>query len=342
MDQELMSLEKLGGHGALPAAAVLHLGAAIAARKPHGAIGIEQVLFDDAGDVVLHDDVAAASRWQPPEIRRRIFDDDNNRGDTIVPLSVSPATGPVGPRILWSLGRLLLELALGHVVEDDVVDDLELEDLLTMVDVQGQPLPPRLAEVLAAMLAEDPTNRLQSAMAAQRVCESVEQDFGDGDALLRRLLQAGRPRPLAPTADLPARAILSPDELRALDARAIAILEQRPRYLTPQPRTRASLQGSNPGIVDDDLAPVSATVIDEESQAVLKEAASEALVHASRRRTDPTKAVLADAPADVGATTEGDDDIEDFVRQERQRRLMWAAGAGGACVVLFLLWAILR
>jgi hypothetical protein len=120
---------------------------------------------------------------------------------------------------VWSLGRFLLELALGRRVDDHIVVTLDQASIAALVDVEGRPLSPRLADVLAALLAADPAHRLQSPRAAARVCADAAARFGDVDTALKRAARKRLPRV---TADLPARDILSPGELASLRAQAAA------------------------------------------------------------------------------------------------------------------------
>lgn len=180
-----------------PPLVVLALGAVVAERLDPGAFSPDHVALDDHGTV----DVAAAlpgHRWWAPE----------RRGPDAV--DVDPDSVPAA---LWTLGRFLLELALGRRLETADVDAVDVPRLLALVDIEGRALPPRLVDVLAALLAPNPAQRLQSTRAAARVCRDAATRFGDVDTALRG---ATRRKLLRVTADLPARDILSPGELRAL------------------------------------------------------------------------------------------------------------------------------
>jgi hypothetical protein len=185
-----------------PPLVVLALGAAIANKLQPGVFTPDLVSLDDQGNVNVPPGMAGP-RWWAPELRRSADDVDEK----------APSAA------LWSLGRFMLELALGRRLDDHVAVTLDLPAIAALVDVEGRPLPPRLVEVLAALLAADPAQRLQSTRAAARVCTDAAARFGDVDTALR---SAARKRLQKVTADLPARDILSPGELASLRCQAAA------------------------------------------------------------------------------------------------------------------------
>lgn len=196
-----------------PPLVVLALGAAIANKLQPGAFTPDLVSLDEQGNVSVPPGMAGL-RWWAPELRP----ESRRAGDNVDVEAPSAA--------LWTLGRFLLELALGRRLDDHVAVTLDLPAIALLVDVEGRPLPQRLVEVLAALLAADPAQRLQSTRAAARVCTDAAARFGDVDTALRA---AARKRLQKVTADLPARDILSPGELASLRAQAAAAgLDARP------------------------------------------------------------------------------------------------------------------
>ncbi|MDP2345266.1 MAG: hypothetical protein Q8O67_30255 [Deltaproteobacteria bacterium] len=156
--------------GAMPAAAVLCLGRRLACLVTESiSMSPEQIMIDGAGGVLLLPGPPAA-RWRAPEVR------------AANPLQWS------APAELWSLGRLLLELALGRAVSDVIADHARDDRLRTLVDVDGGLLPARLIEVLMVLLAPAPGDRLQSPLAAARVFADAEHRFGDGEQALAQVL----------------------------------------------------------------------------------------------------------------------------------------------------------
>jgi hypothetical protein len=209
-----MSIEDVEGAvgivlvGPLPPAAVLTLGARVAAAADVDTFVPDSILVDREGHLHLQQ-AALDRRFIAPEHRH---------------LEDPPQTPTA---VVWALGRHLLELSLGEVVDDAVLAAPTTQRLGELNDVDGRPLAPRLCDVLAAMLAPLPQERLQSLLPTTRVCITVAKTFGDGDAALRagvtRQLTGGA---LKKTKDLPARAVL--------DATDVARLRgpQRPKTIT--------------------------------------------------------------------------------------------------------------
>lgn len=194
--------------GPLPPAAVLTLGARVAAAADVDTFVPDGILVDREGHLHLQQ-ASLDPRFIAPEHQH---------------LEDPPQTPTA---VVWALGRHLLELSVGEVVDDALLQAPTAERLATISDVDGRPLAPRLCDVLAAMLAPLPQERLQSLLPTTRVCITVAKTFGDGDVALRgavtRQLTGGA---LKKTKDLPARAVL--------DAADVARLRgpQRPKTIT--------------------------------------------------------------------------------------------------------------
>ncbi|MDP2340801.1 MAG: hypothetical protein Q8O67_07585 [Deltaproteobacteria bacterium] len=183
-------------HGAVPPAAVLCLGgrlAALVGGKDH--LAPERIVVDDGGGVTLHPG-PVGPRWLAPELRAS---------------SGTHAT----TADLWGLGRLLLELALGHPVQDNVADHADEARLKSLVDIDGHLLQPRLVDVLMALLASSPEHRLQSPVAAARVFATAEKEFGDGETELIEVVKRSRaPQDSGPS---PTIAMASADVLSQIE-----------------------------------------------------------------------------------------------------------------------------
>jgi hypothetical protein len=196
--------------GPLPPAAVLTLGARVAAAADVGTFVPDGILVDREGHLHLQQ-ASLAPRFVAPEHRH---------------LDHPPPT-PIA--VVWALGRHLLELSVGEVVDDASLANPTTEALARLCDVDGRPLAPRLCDVLAAMLAPLPHERLQSLLATTRVCITVAKTFGDGDAALRaavaRQLTGSA---LKKTKDLPASALLDANDVARLRGR------QRPKVITAE------------------------------------------------------------------------------------------------------------
>ena len=175
-----------------PPLVVLALGAAVAERLDPGAFSPDHIGLHDNGSVNVGR-ALPGMHWWAPERRAATAGD-------VDPDSVAAA--------MWTLGRFLLELALGRRLETAAVD--AFDPTAVAVDSDGRTLPTRFVEVVGALLAADPAQRLQSTRAAARVCTEAAARFGDVDTALR---VAARHRAMRSTADLPARDILSPGEL---------------------------------------------------------------------------------------------------------------------------------
>jgi hypothetical protein len=194
--------------GPLPPAAVLLLGARVAAAADVDTFVPDGILVDREGHLHLQQ-ASLDPRFVAPEHQH---------------LEDPPQTPTA---VVWALGRHMLELSVGEVVDDAVLQTPTPERLAAVSDVDGRPLAPRLCDVLAAMLAPRPDERLQSLLPTTRVCITVAKTFGDGDVALRaavtRQLTGGA---LKKTKDLPARAVL--------DAADVARLRgpQRPKTIT--------------------------------------------------------------------------------------------------------------
>lgn len=184
--------------GPLPPAAVLTLGARVAAAADVDTFVPDGILLDREGHLHLQR-ASLDPRFVAPE--HQDLED--------------PPQTPTA--VVWALGRHLLELSLGEVVDDAVLRGPTAERLAGLSDVDGRPLAPRLCDVLAAMLAAMPQERLQSLLPTTRVCVTVAKTFGDGDGALRaavtRQLSGGA---LKKTKDLPARAVLDANDIARL------------------------------------------------------------------------------------------------------------------------------
>lgn len=187
--------------GPLSPAAVLLLGARMAAASDAETLVPDGILIDREGHLHLQEG-HLDERFIAPEYRGA---------------STMPATTPPTAAV-WALGRHLLELSLGKVVDDAVLDGI-LDDparLAAVADVEGRPLAPRLCDVLQALLAKNPEERLQGLLPVTRVCVAVGKTFGDGDTALRAAVARQIKAPLKTTKDLPARAILGTEDVARL------------------------------------------------------------------------------------------------------------------------------
>jgi hypothetical protein len=263
-----------------PPLVVLALGAAVAARLQPGMFTPDLVSLDDQGNVAVPAGVPGP-RWWAPELRKSIDDVDEK----------APSAA------LWSLGRWLLELALGRRLDDHIAVTLNMTALSELVDVEGRPLPQRLVEVLAALVTPDPAQRLQSTRAAARVCTDAAARFGDVDTALR---SAARRRLQRVTADLPARDILSPNELASLREQAAAAgLDARP-LLAP-----------------DATPPLLAAPVRDDDE-------GDALTPIPRARTS-LELPAPDAATPTAANDDDDDDVAQFASVQRNERRVVAA-----------------
>ncbi len=217
----------VGLRGPVAAAAVLCLGRRLACLiSSNVSISPELIVVDGGGGVMTQPGPVAA-RWRAPEVR------------------ATPQVWSAAAE-LWSLGRLLLELALGDAVPDQLADHVRDDKLRALVDIDGAPLPGRLIEVFMVLMARSPLDRLQLPLAAARVLADAETRFGDGDDELARVFaraidqRAADPSPdqgpstaqlqrwqwrlpcHESTADLPAAAILTRDQLAGLCGRSAA------------------------------------------------------------------------------------------------------------------------
>lgn len=364
-------------HGALPPAAVMCLGhrlAAVASDIPFDPSRI--VIVDDLGGVQVQPGPVDV-RWRAPEVRAS--------------LTSNPTTAE-----LWSLGRLLLELSLGHAVDDDVADHADDVRLRGLKGLDGQALPERVVDVLAALLNPHADERLQSPRAAERVLKDAEQRFGDGASALRAAFAPlrnagvgdgivtddddapvgngiGRADLISPvtmnlasrdifdpdhlqrlaeeaeakrresqkqkaglkgTADLPARAILSPDELKRIGASASReeqrqMQKQLPTQLVTRDRTAEAAIAASDEVVD--VGPAAAA---------LPAPPKPKLLTGSTTLPDTPEASAALAQASTAAlaplSDDDDEEVTGFVTAERKRRNLLLAAAAAVVVVLVL------
>ncbi len=195
--------------GVVPPAAVMCLGRRLAVVIGDTPFCPSRVLLDSGGGVTLKPG-KMTRRWLAPELRAVQTADVAAGGQA----NVHTTAGD-----LWALGRLLLELSLGSPVADKIADEGTPEKLRSLEDIEGKPLPERLVDVLAVLLAPNPDNRLHSAVAAARVFSEGEDRFGDGEeALMGVLLKAraatnkGTPRTMV----LGANSIVDYDRLQKM------------------------------------------------------------------------------------------------------------------------------
>jgi serine/threonine protein kinase len=163
--------------GALPAAAVCHVGRQVALalvelheRSPvvfHGALAADRILVDDGGNVRLVD----VGRARPQGSKRLIS-----------PERKSITGKPTAADDLWALGMILAESALGHPLENDGFLD---------VRVLAGALPDRLVDALAVLVGPA-DQRLRNASAAVRIFTDLEKLYGDGSKALRTALAHAR------------------------------------------------------------------------------------------------------------------------------------------------------
>jgi len=270
--------------GPLPPAAVLLLGARVAAAVDAADLVPDAILIDREGQLHLQRDGHLDARFIAPE----------HKDGSTLPDKTTPRAA------VWALGRHLLELSVGAVVDDAVLAAPTPERLAGLVDVEGRPLSPRLGEVLAALLAPDPAERLQGLLPVTRVCVTVGKTLGDGDTALRAAVSRQLAAPLRTTKDLPARAILGREDVERLQRAERASVPTARTILIPELKDVAPRLATAPAADARETRTLAATLMMPAADAPVAGLASTAPTESELPRV-----VTADleAPAPVGGAS---------------------------------------